>query len=518
VAVPRAFAGRDVERPQPNVIVILSDTHRYDYVSFRPGLGEDITPNIRALGEDGVRFTRFYTVIPISAPAYASLFTGVSPLEHGVLNNAQRLSEGLPVLAEWFQVAGYETAAVVGNGFCGSRYGFARGFDYFWDEIKGAGKEGEVVTNAAVEWLEKRGGDKPFFLFVAYMDAHTPFIFDGLEPCLRLQLNDDEPLLLSPENVHVPNRVALRLQPGRNRVTFTYLENLAPATPKNADSPLRVSGLWVRPTIFEREFEYGFRELDEKRHRLANEAVLVIRNPEPTPRDAELIFRSMRMYAHDEHARFYLESVRAVDRAFGRLRDVLRGKKLYDDAVVVFLSDHGEMLGEHKFWGHINSLHEEDMRCPLVVKAPGLPKGTICTRPMCIMDLREIITDMLTSNAPVRQPAPDGWPFAGEPASRGTIPFMTFPPEAKKLRFGLIRDNKKTIADFTDETFELYDLHDDSSESRNLFRELSHTDEIKSVMGVLQSMAEKAAAMEHLDLEQLAPENIEQLRALGYVE
>lgn len=71
----------------------------------------------------------------------------------------------------------------------------------------------------------------------------------------------------------------------------------------------------------------------------------------------------------------YDAEVAANDRSFGRLLDVLRERNLYDDALLVFVSDHGEEFDEHGFLGHGNNLHGESLNVPLLIKWPGQSTG-----------------------------------------------------------------------------------------------------------------------------------------------
>jgi arylsulfatase A-like enzyme len=423
--------------PRRNVIVLLSDTHRYDHVSVMNGEAKGLTPNIDELGRDGLCFTRCYTPIPISAPAYASLFSGLTPSEHGLLNNQQSLDVSNTLLAECFKEAGYQTAAVVSNPFCDSRYGFARGFDYFWEDVEGRGKEGARVASAAIEWLEKQRSDRPFFLFVALMDAHTPFIFEGLEPCLRIRVNDEPPRDMVPENVHVINRLPLSLEPGDNRILFQSLQDGQPAQPPGDRSTLQLCTIGFEQEDIQFKLARGFFPDENDMHCFANEAEISVHNPHRERRQVTLNFRALRYYSRANHKVFYREGARSADQAVGQLLGALRRLGLYDDAAIVFLSDHGEMLGEHDEWGHIHTLYEDDVHVPLIIKWPGLTGGARSDRLLAIQDLYTLIPQL--RHDPLATAARD-WPFTDPPKTAGTVPLMTFPPEAQQTLFGVIRD------------------------------------------------------------------------------
>ena len=101
-------------RPVERVIMIVIDTLRGDYLSCAGG--PVATPTMDALAARGVRFTNARSHCPITGPSHASMFTGLYPSDHGVLNNTQILDENHTTLAERFASAGWPTAAFVSLG------------------------------------------------------------------------------------------------------------------------------------------------------------------------------------------------------------------------------------------------------------------------------------------------------------------------------------------------------------------------------------------------------------------
>jgi arylsulfatase A-like enzyme len=93
--------------------------------------------------------------------------TGLYPISHGVFTNGYLLEEGIPTLPEVLRDAGYDTGAFLANMCKGSH----RGWDTFFCDY-GADKE---VVARALEWLEARQGDRPYFLWVHLLAAHGPY-------------------------------------------------------------------------------------------------------------------------------------------------------------------------------------------------------------------------------------------------------------------------------------------------------------------------------------------------------
>ncbi|MGH7804087.1 MAG: sulfatase-like hydrolase/transferase, partial [Candidatus Binatia bacterium] len=114
----------------------------------------------------------------------ATMMTGLEPISHGVHANGRfRVPAKLNTLAEHLRGAGYRTGAFVSAMVLNSRYKLDQGFEVYDDEVQqrsGAldfnvpSRSGEEMTDAAIAWLEKLDGDRPFFLWVHYYDPHQP--------------------------------------------------------------------------------------------------------------------------------------------------------------------------------------------------------------------------------------------------------------------------------------------------------------------------------------------------------
>jgi len=506
----RDIAGDEKTPAKPNIVIILSDTHRLDYVSDITADERSRTPNIAALMRDGVAFTEAYTPVPISAPAYASLMTGLRPIEHGLLNNQQHLGSERPLLQERLQRLGYRTAAVVGNLFCTSNHGFGRGFDSYWDEVDGRGKEGEIITGEALRWLDSSTDDAPFFLFVAYMDAHTPYIADEIPPSLRVELNGIRIRDERAENAHVEQRYELLLQPGKNHITLSFLEDGEPATPAKGASPLHLKELRLASGLPLERANAVVPIEGTPYERINNRATLTVINPESNAITDEIVFRCYRKYRPESIPGYYAAGVRSFDRAAGRLLDHLRDRGLYDDSVVIFVSDHGEMLGEHDAWGHVPHLFQETMRIPLIIKAQGLDPGTMNSTRLDLLGLHDIVLELAEGGEAdlVGVVSPD---------DQNILVGATYPPEAGTLQSSSIHGNFKVIVTAEGET-RAFDLEADPHEDSDIFSQMEQDPRIQALIAAARTELAAAARAESLDLSALSTEERDQLRALGYLD
>jgi arylsulfatase A-like enzyme/Flp pilus assembly protein TadD len=164
-----------------NLLLVTIDTVRADHIGVY-GYHSAETPTLDRLAASGVRLADVSSPVPLTAPAHASILTGLLPPRHGVRNNgAEGLAPTTRTLATRLAAAGYRTGSFVGAFVLDHRFGFANGFARFDDEIPfdpNAGLEaerpGRVVVDRALAWLDEPS-EKPFFAWVHLYDAHAPY-------------------------------------------------------------------------------------------------------------------------------------------------------------------------------------------------------------------------------------------------------------------------------------------------------------------------------------------------------
>ena len=172
-----------------NVLLITLDTLRADRVGCYGYVGAQ-TPVLDGLAADGVRFADAVTCVPITLPAHASILTGQDPPRHGVRDNGTfKLVDEHTTLTERLKEHGYATAAFLGAFVLDQRFGVGQGFDVYDDEISAdyslpgveplnPQRPGNVVTDAAILWLDEHVASAPttpFFAWVHLFDPHTPY-------------------------------------------------------------------------------------------------------------------------------------------------------------------------------------------------------------------------------------------------------------------------------------------------------------------------------------------------------
>jgi len=206
ILVPRTLERLALERlpgaapGAPNVLVIVVDTERAANLSLY-GYHRATTPNLIRLAGEGVVFDRAIAAAPWTLPSHASMFTSRYPNELST-SFTTPLDDTYPTLAEVMRDRGYLTGGFVGNiFFCSPLFGLNRGFTHYeaqpvslemtlesaWlprtayqllhpgvEDFVGVHKDAARVTHDFLAW-ESRTGDRPFFAFLNYFDAHGPY-------------------------------------------------------------------------------------------------------------------------------------------------------------------------------------------------------------------------------------------------------------------------------------------------------------------------------------------------------
>jgi arylsulfatase A-like enzyme len=208
----------------PNVLLVVIDTLRADHLGSY-GYPRPTSPNLDALAARGVRFAQAHSTTSWTAPSVTSILTGLYPAVHGVEKSVSVLGHAVPTMGEAFHKVGYVTAALSSNPlFVSPRVGLARGFDTF-EVLEGPPvapekavdmipvdpgfqsfvevAKADRVTDAALHWLdEPHRGDRPWFLYLHYIDPHADYFPPpefaarfGVQPGAKYSGVDQRPLL-----------------------------------------------------------------------------------------------------------------------------------------------------------------------------------------------------------------------------------------------------------------------------------------------------------------------------------
>lgn len=441
-----------------HVILITVDTLRADAVScYNPG--GNATPHIDSLARDGARFTDVVTPSSWTVPSVVSILTGLNPAAHGALKGGQEIPLAVTTLAEYFGAHGYHTIGVGMNNALTAARNHGQGFhDLYWPEMY---TTSPVPATTLAGKLLNRLDD------VRFSREEPEVSTEELvgQALARLEAYQDKPLFLwlHVYDPHAPYRPPHEFLPDPTGYDLTHA-GLAQAFDQ---SDAVRAGVYV-PNGDERRWIHQLYEA-EARH---------------------------------------------ADAQLGRLFARLQENGLYDDALILLTSDHGEEFWEHDGFEHGHALWEEVLRVPLIVKPPGGAGRTVQGR-VSVASTAATLLDYCgiapaTALAPSLRGAVQGTPVSPRPV---LVSGMLFYEDEEGLYFG----HQKYMYDLASGTKRMFDLETDPDE-RN---PLGATPEAEAVLQRLK--LEYAAQRAELGLpsdavpEGLSPEARELLEGMGYL-
>jgi len=322
-----------VARARPNFVVIVADDMAYGLFGAGRRFPFLQLPNLERLAAQGVQFERAFVTTSLCSPSRASILSGLYAHAHGVtVNEGVELSSGTPTFPQILHDAGYRTAFVGKWHMNGSYDGPRPGFDH-WVSFRGQGTYDDPLLNVDGQRVRRTG---------YITDVLTDYAVDWLEAA------PPEPLLLvlSHKAVHDP---------------------FAPALRHRAALP----GAWMpEPASYRDSFED--KPAWQRRYaRCGGTAAAYANCPDPLP--AAL---SRWAWSGDDPRRVdYLRTLLALDDSVGSVLAALERRGLDRSTYVLFISDNGFFLGEHRL-GDKRLAYEEALRIPLVVAGPGLSPRT----------------------------------------------------------------------------------------------------------------------------------------------
>lgn len=165
----------------PNVLVVLVDTLRGDHLGVN-GYERNTSPFLDSFAKENLHLA--YAVSPSTwtPTSVASLFTGLYPSGHRMMpptgrevakERSAKLDDSYTTLAELFKNAGYATAGITANPWVSAEFGFDQGFESFTVRNRVTARD---INRMAVRYLQQTiQGDRPFFLYLHYMDPHFTY-------------------------------------------------------------------------------------------------------------------------------------------------------------------------------------------------------------------------------------------------------------------------------------------------------------------------------------------------------
>ncbi len=157
-----------------NVVVLLVDTLRADALSLYSETRVR-SPQMERFAREGTIFQRCQAPSNWTKPSCASVLTGLHPLTHRALGEGSALSSSVHLVSEMFQQSGFQTAALIANGYLAAEFGFNQGWHLYRNYIRERLQtEAEHVFGDAITWMEEHREQRTF-TYIQTIDPHVPY-------------------------------------------------------------------------------------------------------------------------------------------------------------------------------------------------------------------------------------------------------------------------------------------------------------------------------------------------------
>ena len=429
----------------PNILLIMTDQQRWDYLGC---YGADFVaaPNIDRLAASGVRFANAFTNAPVCAPSRIGLVTGMHPYRIGALDNNCFLPRQLPTYYQRLRDNGYRVGCVGKldlakpdgyNGRYGDRpHAFRWGFTHP-EEVEGKMHAGlgdpEHPHGPYTHYLKDRGRLKVFCDdYRARSDAGWVI---GASHDSALPVEDFA-------DSYIGRRAA------------QWIDNIA------ADFPWHLFVSFVGPhDPFDPPTEYAERFRD---------AAMPAAIPASPSGKSRWVHARQKTCSEAELAnirRQYCALIKLIDDQVGLLLEALRRRDMLENTVIIFTSDHGEMLGDHGLWQ--KSLpYEPSIHIPLIVSGPGISGGLTSDALIDMSDINPTICALAGVDA-----APDMDAISFHHILTGDGVEHRNEIMTGLRNFRCLRTATTKFIDNTNDRPELYDLSRDPAERHNIAAE-----------------------------------------------
>lgn len=430
----------------PNVLLLMSDEHNYRCLGYRDGADAVPvrTPTMDALAESGTYFESAYCPVPICTPSRQCMLTGQEQENARAWGLSSVLRPNRRTLPETFSETGYETCLVGKMHFQGTRQ--FNGFDHRpYGDITGHGIQ---------------------------QPSHQPDPIDphDLDTQPRRQAIDI--------GTRIPNAGVTQIPESQlqerivSRETISWLRE---HRHENPDRPWFACASFSRPhfplTAPRRHFErYWPDDVPEPRSERGDSASHPFTRAKIEATEADAFDGAELRRARAA----YLAAVEYLDEVLGDLLATLEDDGFLEDTIVIYVSDHGDMMGEHGLWWK-QTWREDSARVPWVIETPtqrdGDGESADVAAPVNLVDLFPTLCGLTDVAAPGDV---DGYDLSetvesGTEPDRGPVFTDNFsPPYGEWSAYRMARDGRYKYVRFRDAPELLFDLVADPAERRNL--------------------------------------------------
>ena len=450
IGLPSRAQGR---RPK-NVLLLMSDQHRRDLLAIE-GNPLARTPNLDTLARSGVRFGAAYCSNPVCTPSRASLLTGLYTHHHQTWSNTTPWPFEHKTAAHYFGRAGYMTALIGKMHFVDAQ---THGFDYrldFNDWFQSLGPKTKLYAD---ELSRANSGSGMPQIDDLWRDTGDPWkgarTLDAREGSVAVGGASKIPEPDHFESFVARETVRFLREHGTKQPFFAIASCLKPHDPfmpaERFAAMYRAGDMTLPSTWGKVDLAKAPREVQNSIERHA---------ATPEMRDPAQARQRIAMY---------YANLGQMDDAIGKVLAALRELDLERDTVVVYTSDHGEMLGDHGLWAKFE-FYEGSCGVPLIVRAPGVTTaGSRCAIPVSQVEILPTLGELCGIDLPTLDGRSLMPQLRAAAAQRDESVFAEFNLRTARAKYMIRRGDFKYTFRANGDVPELYDLRSDPGEMDNL--------------------------------------------------
>ena len=482
---------------QPNILCIITDQQRADHMSCA---GNSVlrTPNIDRIAASGTRFDRAYVNCPLCMPGRATLFTGRTPRGHGVRTNGIDLDPQLPTMPQALVDAGYRTHSV-------GKLHLRRFMDVSGLPVE----EHNPAENPELKalWLEGTIDTLPTPYFgmqsADYVGAHGGGVFGDYLNWLKKE-DPDAVKLLSPEHAREPLSGAdqsykmalpaeLHYTPWVAGRTIDFLDDAAAN-----DEPFFLWSSFADPhhpycppAPYDSMYDPAEMPLPNRREgelddlapffRQSVEEGIPLAGRQPKPaRQTDAQMREIIAHTYG--------MIALLDDHVGRILNKLDELGLRENTIVMFMSDHGDMMGDHWLLNKGPFHFEGLLRVPFIWSWPGhIAEGVTTEALASLLDFAPTVLDLCNVPIPEGDVPPkveavqqsDPWPgrslrpvLLGKATSVQDAVVVENDEDYLGLQLRTLVTERYKLTIYQGQEFgELFDLQEDPNEQHNCWHD-----------------------------------------------
>ncbi|HLT94722.1 MAG TPA: sulfatase [Membranihabitans sp.] len=426
-----------------NVLFIISDDLTTTALSCYENT-QSVTPHIDRLAEEGTRFTRAYCQFPVCGPSRASMMFGYYPSAtetYGYISGRENVGPNRQSWAQFFKDNGYFTARV-----------------------------GKIFHMGSVDILLGRDGQDDEVSWTERYNSPAPEIHSRGESEL-VQKNPYGTKPVPKEKNTNGNNLMNIVKTEEDEIQTDALtaKKVSELIHEHKEQPFFIAAGFFRPHV---PFVAPKSYFEPYPHEQMVLPPQVMNDWDDIPEPGINYVNSQNGEMSEEQEKkamaAYYATTAFLDDQVGKVLNALREAGLEDQTIVIFTSDHGYLLGEHRFWMKV-SLMEESVRVPLIIKVPG-KEPAVCHSMAELVDLYPTVASLAGLTPPTHLQGKNLSPVFDDPDFH-IRDFAFSVSRRNDIMVHLIRSPKWAYIQYGEEAehgMELYDMEYDPGQFNNL--------------------------------------------------